>query len=452
MEKTPTRMMNVAIELLIPYINNARTHSDEQIKKIQSSIREFGFLNPVMIDGKHNVIAGHGRIEAARREGMTEIPCVFVEHLTDAQRKAYIIADNRLAEDAGWDELILKNELKALDEMGFDTDLTGFFLEDFIDEDDPRDEREPSDEELAGIATMVQPGEVWALGPHRLMCGDSTKPEDFEKLMAGTKAALVITDPPYNVNYGDKAEMLEEYLEHEGNRNTSRILNDNMSDGDFRLFLTDAFKRAHDSMADGAPIYVFHAETEGINFREAFKEAGLKLSQCLIWVKSSFVLGRQDYHWRHEPILYGWKEGEAHPWYGGRKKDTTILEECPGVTVKQTKNGDLITFTDGFSTVSIRAKEYQIEDTNTVIFHERPTRNDDHPTMKPIGLIVKLLRNSSKRGDVVLDPFGGSGSTLLACEEQKRTCYTMELAPEYCDVIIRRWEAVTGGKAEKVSV
>lgn len=452
MEKTPTRMERVDIELLIPYINNARTHSDEQIKQLQASIREFGFVNPILIDGNHNIIAGHGRVEAARREGLTEIPCVYVEHLTEAQRKAYIIADNRLAEHAGWDMTILQNELKALDAMGFDVDLTGFFLEDFDDEDKDRTELEPDEDAMAAIETRVKPGEVWALGAHRIMCGDSTKEDDFQKLMNGVKANLVITDPPYNVNYGDKAEMLEEYLETEGNRNTSRILNDNMSDGDFRLFLTDAFKRAHDSMADGAPIYVFHAETEGINFREAFKEAGLKLSQCLIWVKSSFVLGRQDYHWRHEPILYGWKEGEAHPWYGGRKKDTAILEECPGVTVKETKKGDLITFTDGFSTVTIKAKEYEIVDTNTVIFHERPTRNDDHPTMKPVGLIVKLLRNSSKRGDVVLDPFGGSGSTLLACEEQKRTCYSMELAPEYCDVIIKRWETLSGGKAERVNV
>ena len=451
MEKTPTRMERVGIELLIPYINNARTHSDEQIKQLQASIREFGFVNPILIDGKHNIIAGHGRVEAARREGLTEIPCVYVEHLTEAQRKAYIIADNRLAEDAGWDELILKNELQALAEMGFDTDLTGFYLEDFIDEDDPRDEREPSDEELAGLQTMVQPGEVWALGAHRLMCGDSTKPEDFEKLMAGTKAALVITDPPYNVNYGVKEDGLEDVYGNQ-NRPSSKILNDNMSDEEFRRFLTDAFTLTYNHAADGAPIYVFHAELEGINFRHAFQNSGFKLSQCIIWVKSHLVLGRQDYHWRHEPILYGWKEGEAHPWYGGRKKDTAILEECPGVTVKQTKKGDLITFTDGFNTVSIRAKEYEIEDTNTVIFHERPTRNDDHPTMKPVGLIVKLLRNSSKRGDVVLDTFGGSGSTLLACEEQKRTCYTMELAPEYCDVIIRRWEAVSGGKAEKVSV
>ena len=282
MQKTPTKMAHVDIGLLIPYINNARKHSEEQIKKIQSSIREFGFLNPVMIDGNHNVIAGHGRIEAARREGMTEIPCVFVEHLSDAQRKAYIIADNRLAEDAGWDELILKNELQALAEMGFDTDLTGFFLEDFIDEDDPRDEREPSDEELAAMVTMVNPGEVWALGAHRLMCGDSTKPEDFEKLMADTKAALVITEPPYNVNYGDKAEMLEEYLDGKGHRITSKILNDNMGDQEFRQFLTDAFTRANEAMVPGAPIYVFHAETEGINFREAFKAAGLKLSQSLI--------------------------------------------------------------------------------------------------------------------------------------------------------------------------
>ena len=452
MQKTPTKMAHVDISLLIPYINNARKHSEEQIKQLQSSIREFGFLNPILIDGNHNIIAGHGRVEAARREGMTTIPCVFAEHLTDAQRKAYIIADNRLAEMASWDMDVLKLELKALDELGFDTDLTGFFLEDFDDEDKDRDEQEPSDEEMAGAETMVKPGEVWRLGPHRLMCGDSTKPEDFEKLMNGTKAALVITDPPYNVNYGDKAEMLEEYLDGKGNRNTSTILNDNMGDQEFLQFLTDAFTRAYEAMGEGAPIYIFHAETEGKNFREAFNASGLKISQCLIWVKSSFVLGRQDYHWRHEPILYGWKEGAAHPWYGGRKKDTTILEECSGVTVKQTRNGDLITFTDGFSTVSIRAKEYEIEDTNTVIFHERPTRNDDHPTMKPVGLIVKLLRNSSKRGDVVLDPFGGSGSTLLACEEQKRTCYTMELAPEYCDVIVRRWEAVSGGKAERVNV
>jgi DNA modification methylase len=262
------------------------------------------------------------------------------------------------------------NRTQGLADLGFDTDITGFFLEDFIEEDAPRDETEPDLSELDEENTVTKTGDIWLMGNHRLMCGDSTRATDFAKLMAGAQADLVITDPPYNVNYGDKAEMLEDYMEGKGHRITSEILNDNMSDEEFLHFLTDAFTHTKNSMVDGAPIYVFHAETEGFNFRAAFRAAGLKLSQCLIWVKNSFVLGRQDYHWRHEPVLYGWKEGEAHSWYGGRKKDTALLEEFSGITVKKTKDGDLLTFTNGIEQVAIRARDYDIEDTNTIIYHE----------------------------------------------------------------------------------
>lgn len=436
-------IINRKIKDLIPYDKNPRKN-DEAVKYVKASIEQFGFKVPIVIDADGVIVAGHTRLKAAKELGMEEVPCIVADDLNEEQIKAFRLADNKTAEIAEWDIELLNTELLGL-ESNFDMSDFGFDI--YLQTDEVSDEDFDADAVAEAITEPVtKPGDVWALGSHRVMCGDSTKPEDFEKLMADTKAVLVITDPPYNVNYGDKAEMLEEYLD-KGHKNTSRILNDDMGDQEFRQLLTDAFTRAYEAMVPGAPIYVFHAETEGINFREAFKDAGFKLSQCLIWVKSAFVLGRQDYHWRHEPILYGWKEGEAHRWYGDRNKDTAILEECPGVTVKQTKKGDLITFTDGLNTVSIRAKEYEIEDTNTVIYHERPSRSEDHPTMKPVGLIVKLLRNSSKRGDVVLDPFGGSGSTLIACEEQKCACYMMELDPKYCDVIVKRWETLTGQKA-----
>ena len=436
-------IINRQVKDLIPYDKNPRKN-DEAVKYVKESIEQFGFKVPIVIDADGVIVAGHTRLKAAKELGMKEVPCIVADDLTPEQVKAFRLVDNKTAEIAEWDTELLNTELLDL-ESNFDMSDFGFDI--YLQTDEASADDFDADAVAEAIAEPVTKlGDIWALGGHRVMCGDSTKPEDFERLMDDTKAALVITDPPYNVNYGDKAEMLEEYL-GKGHINTSRILNDNMGDQEFRQLLTDAFTRAYEAMVPGAPIYVFHAETEGINFREAFKDAGFKLSQCLIWVKSAFVLGRQDYHWRHEPILYGWKEGEAHRWYGDRNKDTAILEECPGVTVKQTKKGDLITFTDGLNTVSIRAKEYEIEDTNTVIYHERPSRSEDHPTMKPVGLIVKLLRNSSKRGDVVLDPFGGSGSTLIACEEQKCTCYMMELDPKYCDVIIKRWESLTGDKA-----
>ena len=436
-------IVNRKLSELIPYDRNPRKN-DEAVKYVKASIDQFGFKVPIVIDADGVIVAGHTRLKAAKELGMKEVPCIVADDLSPDQIKAFRLADNKTAEMAEWDDKLLQVELLDLVE---NFDMADFGFEIYPPTGEVSDDDFDADAVADAIAEPVTKlGDIWALGGHRVMCGDSTKPEDFERLMDDTKAALVITDPPYNVNYGDKAEMLEEYL-GKGHINTSRILNDNMGDQEFRQLLTDAFTRAYEAMVPGAPIYVFHAETEGINFREAFKDAGFKLSQCLIWVKSAFVLGRQDYHWRHEPILYGWKEGEAHRWYGDRNKDTAILEECPGVTVKQTKKGDLITFTDGLNTVSIRAKEYEIEDTNTVIYHERPSRSEDHPTMKPVGLIVKLLRNSSKRGDVVLDPFGGSGSTLIACEEQKCTCYMMELDPKYCDVIIKRWESLTGDKA-----
>lgn len=300
---------------------------------------------------------------------------------------------------------------------------------------------------ISDMHPLSQLGDLWLVGPHRVLCGDACKADDMSRLMDGSKARLIVTDPPYNVNYGDKAEKLDEYLRC-GHRNTSTILNDNMDEASFVAFLSDAFRQMHDACLPGAAIYVFHADTEGINFRQAFAHAGFRLAQCLVWIKSSIVLGRQDYQWRHEPILYGWRADGPHKWYGGRKKQTTIAD---GAIVNVERNGDgaVFTFSDGFNHFVLRAKDYEIiddghDDTMSVLYYEKPSSNDLHPTMKPVGLLEKLLRNSSRRGDIVLDPFGGSGSTLIACEKQGRTCCMMELDPKYCDAIVKRYAGEAG--------
>lgn len=390
--KTTTEMTLVSIESLIPYINNARTHSPEQIKKLRSSLREFGFINPVIIDKELNIIAGHGRVTAAKAEGLTHVPCVLVDHLTDAQKKAYILADNRMALDAGWDEELLRIEIEDLIASGFGYEMTGFDAVE-IDElfkDDIKDNIKDDDfdinEELQK-PTITKLGDVWCLGKHRLICGDSTKTETFEILMNGNKANLVITDPPYNVNY-------------EGT--VGKIKNDNMSNDAFYNFLLDAFKNTESVMANDASIYVFHADTEGLNFRKAFNDAGFYLSGCCIWKKPSLVLGRSPYQWQHEPCLYGWKKNGKHQWYTGRK-ETTIWE------------------------------------------FPKPKKNTDHPTMKPIPLLCYPIMNSSMSNTIVLDPFGGSGSTLIASEQTERICYTIELDEKFCDVIVKRYIEQVGG-------
>ena len=394
--KTTTEMQLVPIAKLVPYVNNARTHSPEQIKKLRSSLREFGFINPVIIDREYGVIAGHGRILAAKEEGIREVPCVFADHLTEAQKKAYIIADNRMAMDAGWDEELLRVEIEALQGMDFDPLLTGFDEKElaalFDDGAEAKDDEFDVDEELEK-PVFSKTGDVWTLGRHRLVCGDSTKAETYEVLMRGKKANLVVTDPPYNVNYEGTA---------------GKIKNDNMAAEKFYQFLLDAFTNMEKVMAEDASIYVFHADTEGLNFRRAFTDAGFYLSGCCIWKKPSLVLGRSPYQWQHEPVLYGWKKNGKHQWYPDRKQ-TTIWE------------------------------------------FEKPRKNADHPTMKPIPLLAYPITNSSMSNTLILDPFGGSGSTLIACEQTDRSCCTIELDEKYCDVIVKRYVELKGS-AEDVSV
>lgn len=396
MMKTTTDFKLVSVNKLVPYQNNARTHSPEQINKLRSSLREFGFINPIIIDRDYGIIAGHGRLLAAKEEGMTEVPCVFADHLTEAQKKAYIIADNRMALDAGWDEELLRVEIEALQADAFDLALTGFDEKELSKLFDDGNETEDDDfdvgEELKK-PVFSRAGDVWTLGRHRLVCGDSTKAETYEALMQGKKANLVVTDPPYNVNYEGTA---------------GKIQNDNMASEKFFDFLFDAFSNMEKVMADDASIYVFHADTEGLNFRKAFDAAGFHLSGCCIWKKPSLVLGRSPYQWIHEPCLFGWKKSGKHQWYSDRKQ-TTVWE------------------------------------------FEKTKKNTDHPTMKPIPLLSYPIANSSMSNTLVLDPFGGSGSTLIACEQMDRSCYTIELDEKYCDVIVRRYIEFKGS-SDGVSV
>ena len=393
---TTTELQLVPLDKLVPYQNNARTHSPEQINKLRSSLREFGFINPVIIDRNYGIIAGHGRAIAAREEGINEVPCVFADHLTEAQKKAYIIADNRMALDAGWDEELLRIEIEELQGMDFDPLLTGFDEKElsklFDDGKEAKDDDFDVDAELQK-PTLSKAGDVWTLGRHRLVCGDSTKPETYEVLMDGRKANLVVTDPPYNVDYKGTA---------------GKIKNDNMASEKFFDFLFDAFSCMEKVMADDASIYVFHADTEGLNFRKAFDAAGFYLSGCCIWKKPSLVLGRSPYQWQHEPVLYGWKKNGKHQWYSDRKQ-TTIWE------------------------------------------FEKSKKNGEHTTMKPIPLLCYPITNSSMSNTLVLDPFGGSGSTLIACEQTDRSCATIELDEKFCDVIVNRYIELVG-TAEKVSV
>lgn len=372
------------IKDLIPYVNNARTHSDAQIAQIASSIKEFGFLNPVIVSEDNTILCGHGRFYAAQKLGLEKVPCIKENHLTEAQKKAYIIADNKLALNAGWDNDLLTIELSDLQGMDFDLDLLGFDDKElsklFDDIKDVEEDDFDVDEELKKPA-MTQSGDVWHLGKHTLICGDSTKEETYLKLLGDTTVNLVVTDPPYNVNYEGSA---------------GKIKNDDMEDGAFYQFLYDAFNQAEKVMAQDSSIYVFHADTEGYNFRKAFRDAGFYLSGTCIWKKQSLVLGRSPYQWQHEPVLFGWKKKGKHQWYTGRK-ESTIWE------------------------------------------FDKPKKNGDHPTMKPIELIAYPIKNSSMTNSIVLDMFGGSGSTLLACEQLDRICFTIELDEKFCDVIVRRY-------------
>lgn len=366
---------------------------------------------------------------------------------TNSVEKALNIALNKITGE--WDEVKLKDLLLDLDLGDYDISLTGFEQNDLTElvdklaiEPEAVDDDFNEDEALerAEAEPVTKLGDVWLLGRHRLMCGDSTSQDDMALLMNGEIADLVVTDPPYNVNYGDKAEMLDEYLPAKGHRNINHIKNDNMDNQSFYSFLLATYQSAYEFMRAGAAIYVFHAESTGHIFRQAFLDAGLKLAQCLIWEKNAFVLGRQDYQWRHEPCLYGWKEGAAHYFINDRTQDTVILED--DIDFSAMKKNELVAYLE-----ELRRKN---RDQTSVIYENKPTRNDIHPTMKPIALVGKFITNSSKSGWNVLDLFGGSGSTLMAAEQLGRTAFIMELDERFCDVIVKRWEDYTGQQAVRI--
>lgn len=384
-----------SVDALIPYAGNSRTHSDEQVAQIAASIKEFGWTNPILIDGDNVIIAGHGRLLAARKLGMEKVPIICIDHLTKAQQKALVIADNQLATNAGWDMDMLKAEIEGLNLEDFDVDLLGFddkFLNGLLE---PEPTEGLTDEDAVPEVPETPKtvlGDVWVLGNHRLMCGDSTSIDDLEKLTNGSLVDMWLTDPPYNVAYEG------------GTKEKLTIQNDSMGDEQFRQFLRDAYLAADSVMKAGAVFYIWHADSEGYNFRGAARDAGWQVRQCLIWRKSSLVMGRQDYHWKHEPCLYGWKDGAAHLWATDRKQ-TTILE------------------------------------------FDKPSRNGEHPTMKPVELFEYQMLNNTKGADIVLDSFGGSGTTIIAAEKHGRHARLMELDPKYCDVIIKRWQDFTGKQA-----
>lgn len=369
------------------YENNPR-NNEAAIDAVADSITEFGFRVPIVIDEYDVIIAGHTRLKAARKLGLNTVPCVVADDLTPEQIKAFRLADNKTGEIAEWNFELLESELAAVSDF-FDMSAFGFEFSEKI-------KTEFTEEELPEINEEVEPrvktGEVWQLGNHRLICGDTTKKDMLEILMSGQVADMVFTDPPYNVAYEGKTDK------------KLKIQNDKMQSEDFSVFLQSAFENVSAFMKNGAAIYVCYAHKEEVNFIRAFENAGFYHAQTLIWNKSSFTLGRSDYQWKHEPIIYGWKHGAAHYFLDDRT---------------QTSVWDI----------------------------EKPNKNDIHPTMKPVGLCSKAIYNSSRENEIVLEPFAGSGSTLIACEQAKRKCYASEIDPKYCDVIIDRWEKLTGKQA-----
>lgn len=391
-----------SVDKLVPYDRNPRTHSQEQVEQIAASIVEFGFLNPILVDTSSGIIAGHGRLMAAKQLGLEQVPVVILNHLSDEQKRAYVIADNKLALNAGWDEELLRKEMEDLAASGFDLPIMGFSDDELADLlDGVKDGEGHTDEDAvpeAPAEPKTKPGDLYILGNHRLLCGDSTVLDDVERVLDGALADMVFTDPPYNVDYGNTAK--------DKMRGTDRrIMNDNLGDG-FEQFLYDVCVNML-AVCKGA-LYVCMSSSELHTLQKAFVNAGGKWSTFVIWAKNTFTLGRADYQRQYEPILYGWKQGNDHFWCGAR-------------------------------------------DQGDVWFVNKPVKNDLHPTMKPVELVERAIQNSSKSRDTILDCFGGSGTTLIAAEKTGRQARLIELDPKYCDVIVQRWEEFTGKKAERVS-
>lgn len=386
-------VQQVKIEKVKPYDKNPRKNK-AAVDYVANSIKEFGFQQPIVVDKDMVVIAGHTRLKAAKKLKLKEVPVVIADNLTEEQVKAYRLADNKTAEKAEWDFDLLTDELLSLQELDFDMEQFGFDFDFSEDEEAVEDDNWEADVPEEPISKR---GDIWVLGRHRLMCGDSTEAADVALLMDGNKADMLLTDPPYNVDYTGKASELE----------TRKIENDKMEDSAFQDFLTSAFENAAENMKAGGVFYIWHADSEGLNFRVACKKAGFQVRQCLIWNKNAMVMGRQDYQWKHEPCLYGWKDGASHLWASDRKQ-TTVLE------------------------------------------FEKPQKNNLHPTMKPIKLFDYQIKNNTKGDDIVLDLFGGSGTTIMAAEQNGRRGFVMEYDPKFVDVIVDRWEQFTGMKAKKI--
>lgn len=419
---------------LKPYERNSRTHSRGQVETLARSIREYGFTNPILLAEDGTIIAGHGRLQAAQALGMDQVPTITLAGLSEAQRRALVLADNRIALDAGWDVEMLRVELADLRSDGFDLSLTGFSLEELDNLlAPPEDARDPDDAPALPAEAQSKPGDVYVMGSHRLIVGDATDQLALHRLMDGALADIVWTDPPYNVAYEGTA---------------GSIVNDDMGDREFYQLLLGAFTGLFAWMKPGAAIYVAHADTEGLNFRGSFKAAGFKLSGCIVWRKDALVLGRSDYQWQHEPILYGWKPGSAHRWYGGRKQ-TTVMDLGDGSPFQRLPDGRF-QITVGDRVMIVGGAETVEEVVPSVIRAEKPKRSDLHPTMKPVELIERMLRHNARPGDIVLDPFGGSGSTLIAADRLGMCARLVELDPKYADVIVGRWEAWSGRRAERV--
>lgn len=388
MSKTTTEMQLVDINKLIPYVNNARTHNAEQINKLRSSLREFGFINPVIIDRDFNVIAGHGRIMAAKEEGIKEVPCVFVDYLTEAQKKAYIIADNRMALDAGWDEELLKVEIEALQAEDFDLGLTGFDekeLASLFDSDSEAQEDDFDVDAELEKPCFSKPGDIWKLGRHTVICGDSTVPETYQKLLGDRKVNLVCTDAPYFVGLKNKS---------------GSIANDDLNDKEAYEFLMKCFTNFKEAMAKDASIYEFYATMKTRVFYDAFEDAGFKVGAGLIWKKPRAPFMRTDWKFNMEPIIFGWRKDGKHIWYGDQKQ-TSVFE---------------------FDSIKDSEKE-----------------GFGHPSSKPIPLIAYLIKQCTQPNGLVLDGFLGSASTLMACDQMDRICYGVELEPKFVDVAVKRY-------------
>lgn len=412
------------------YENNAKEHPEEQIQQIIASIKEFGFNDPIAIDENNVIIEGHGRLYALQRLGTKEVDCIRLSHLSEEQKRAYILAHNKLTMNTGFDIDKLNLELESI--MNLDMSLFGFTQEEPEGEvvEDNFEVEEPEE-------PVSQYGDIYQLGKHRLMCGDSTKAEDVAALMNGELADLVVTDPPYNVDYGSKAEACNKYGYQFNDRH---IMNDYMPEYQFIEFLDHAFRNMSNSMKEGAAFYIWHASITIYEFETALRLNNLKSRQQLVWNKNSIVLGRQDYQWKHEPCLYGWKEGAAHFFIDDRTNTSVIEDQIP--KFKSMKKEEMVKLLEDI---------YSDKISTTIINEDKPNKSVEHPTMKPLQLLARHVKNSSKQEELVLDIFGGSGSTMMTCEQLNRRCFMMELDPKYVDVIIERWEKFTGEKAVKLN-